>query len=280
MNGIISSIINWTIGISFLILFMTYLYFQNILIEIEHIDIKLKDMPEHFNGLKIAHISDVHIPNNAFNLEKLINILKREKPDIIAISGDLIYKYKKIDEVQLGTFCNSLSNIARTYAVTGNHEIWSESVEQWNEILKANNVIIVDNKIEIFENNKSAVAIIGLEEGCLYSEENYSYKDFELSIPKILLAHRPERFDKYCSSSIDIRPDLVLSGHAHGGQFRIPLLNKAIYAPDQGFFPKFSSGLYTSYNGIQMVISRGLSNSIFPVRIHNKVHLPIIHLKS
>lgn len=279
MNVEILSIINWSIGISILIILTIYLYLQNILIDIEHFDIKLKNMSEDLDELKIAHISDVHIPNNVFNIKKLINILEREKPDIIAITGDLIYKYKKIDEVQLGRFCNSLSNLAKTYAVTGNHEVWSKSVEQWNEILKSNDVIVVDNKIEIFEKNKSTFAIIGLKEGCLYSEEHYSCNDVELNIPIILLSHRPERFDNYCSSEIAVKPDLVLSGHAHGGQFRIPLLNKAIYAPDQGVFPKYSSGLYTSENGVQMVVSRGLSNSFFPVRIHNRIHLPIIHLK-
>lgn len=271
--------LRWSIGIFISLILTIYLYLQNIIIEIEHFDIKLKNKPVALSELKIAHVSDVHIPNNVVNLEKLINILKRERPDIIVITGDLIYKYKEIDEFQIGKLCNSLSCIAKTYAVTGNHEIWSNNVEKWNEILKANNVIVVDNKIELFEKNKLSIAVIGLKEECVYADEQYSCKDVDLNIPKILLSHRPERFEKYCSSSIGIRPDLVLSGHAHGGQFRIPFINKAIYAPDQGLFPKYSSGLYTSDNGVQMVVSRGLSNSFFPIRIHNKIHLPIIHLK-
>jgi len=279
MNLGISSIINLWISIIILTIVMIYLYLQNIWIEIEHFDIKFKNRPLNLQELKIAHISDVHVPNNVYNIEKLINKLKRENPDIIVITGDLIYKYKKIDEMQLGKLCLGLSNIAKTYAVSGNHEIWSSSIEQWNEILKSNNVTVLDNKIEIFKKGQSEVAFIGLKEGCSYLDVNFRCKYLDQSIPKILLSHRPERFNNYCTSTLNIRPDLVLSGHAHGGQFRIPLLNKAIYAPDQGLFPKYSSGLYASDNGVQMVVSRGLSNSVFPIRIHNRIHLPIIHLK-
>jgi len=273
------NITNLYITIISFILVMIYFYLQNNWIETEHFDIKLKNLPLDFKELKIAHISDVHIPNNTYNTGKLIRILKKENPDIIVLTGDLIYKLKKIDEVQLGKLCLGLSNISKTYAVTGNHEIWNNNVEQWNEILKSNNVTVVDNKIEIFEKNQSFVAIVGLKEGCLYSNEFISCKDIKSSIPKILLSHRPERFNNYYSSPKSIRPDLVLSGHAHGGQFRIPLFNIAVYAPNQGIFPKYSSGLYVSENGVQMVVSRGLSNSGFPFRINNRIHVPIIHLK-
>lgn len=279
MNVEISSIINWLIAAIILIIVVIYFYLQNRWIEIDHFDVNLKNIPSDLQKLKIAHVSDVHIPKNVYNIEKLINIIKKENPDLIVVTGDLIYKRKEIDEVQLGKLCLSLSNITKTYAVTGNHEIWNNDVERWNEILKSNNVTVLDNKVEIFKKNHSEVAIIGLKEGCKYSEEFLKCKDLECDIPKILLAHRPERFNTYYSSPKCIRPNLILSGHAHGGQFRIPLINKAIYAPNQGVFPKYSSGLYISDNNVQMVVSRGLSNSGFPIRIHNRIHLPIIHLK-
>ncbi len=271
--------INLMITIVILIIVMVYFYLQNRWIEVEHFDIKLKNMPAEFQKLKIAHISDVHIPNNVYNNEKLINILKIEKPDFIVLTGDLINKRKKIDEIKLGKLCLRLSEITKTYAVTGNHEIWNNDVERWNEILKSNNVTVLDNKAEIFRKNNSEIAIIGLKEGSKYSEEFLECKDLKCKIPKVLLSHRPERFNIYCSSLDCIRPDLILSGHAHGGQFRIPFINKALYSPNQGFFPKYSSGLYISDNNVQMVVSRGLSNSGFPVRIHNRIHLPIIQIK-
>ncbi len=278
MNGEIINI-NLLIIIMIFIIFMVYICMQNRWIEVEHFDIKLKNMPTDFQNLKIAHISDVHIPNNVYSFEKLINVLKIEKPDFIVLTGDLIYKHNKIDEVQLGKLCLRLSEVTKTFAVTGNHEIWNNDVKRWNEILKSNNVKVLDNKVEMFKKNNSEVAVIGLKEGCKYSEEFLECKDLKCNVTKILLSHRPEKFDTHCSSPDSIRPDLILSGHSHGGQFRIPFINKAIYAPNQGFFPKYSSGHYISANNVQMVVSRGLSNSGFPVRINNRIHLPIIKLK-
>lgn len=93
----------------------------------------------------------------------------------------------------------------------------------------------------------------------------------------ILLAHRPELFVSYSSTINSINPNIVFSGHAHGGQFRIPILNKGVIAPNQGLFPKYTSGVYTN-NNVKMIVSRGLGNSIIPIRINNRPHLPIIEL--
>ncbi len=256
-----------------------YIYMQNIIIDVEYFDVLLKNSRKNSCDLKIAHISDVHIPNNVVSLDKIFDVLKFEKPDIIAVTGDLIYKYKDMDEEKLKKFCSTLSGIAKTYAVSGNHEIWSHSIQKWTEILKKSNISVLDNEIEIFEKEGQKYKIIGLKEGCLYSEELYNHEKNYDNIPKILLSHRPERFEKYYLSQDAIRPDLVLSGHAHGGQFRIPFIDKAVYAPDQGPFPKYSSGLYVSDNMVQMIVSRGLSNSFFPVRINNRIHMPVISIR-
>lgn len=83
----------------------------------------------------------------------------------------------------------------------------------------------------------------------------------------------------YSSSLNSINPNLVLSGHVHGGQFRIPIINKGIIAPDQGLFPKYTSGLYVN-NNVDMIVSRGLGNSIISIRINNRPHIPITILSS
>ena len=88
----------------------------------------------------------------------------------------------------------------------------------------------------------------------------------------ILLSHRPECFNVYQNKNID----LVLSGHAHGGQFRLPFLGGVI-APNQGLFPKYDAGIYTE-NGTTMIVSRGIGNSIIPVRINNRPEIVIIEL--
>ena len=88
----------------------------------------------------------------------------------------------------------------------------------------------------------------------------------------ILLSHRPELFDTYVSGEID----LVLSGHAHGGQFRLPFIG-GLYAPGQGFFPKYDAGMY-SKETTSMVVSRGLGNSIIPLRFNNRPEIVLIEL--
>ncbi|SHH87064.1 hypothetical protein [Clostridium grantii] len=94
-------------------------------------------------------------------------------------------------------------------------------------------------------------------------------------MPVILLAHRPELFESYSSSDNSISPTIVFSGHAHGGQFRIPFMSKGIIAPNQGLFPEYTSGLY-KLNNTNMIVSRGLGNSIIHVRTNNSTDLPII----
>lgn len=88
----------------------------------------------------------------------------------------------------------------------------------------------------------------------------------------ILLSHRPELFTTYTASGVD----LVFTGHAHGGQFRIPFVG-GLVAPNQGFFPEYDAGLYTAET-TNMVVSRGVGNSIIPLRINNRPELIVVTL--
>lgn len=90
----------------------------------------------------------------------------------------------------------------------------------------------------------------------------------------ILLSHRPELFEVYAKNNID----LILSGHAHGGQFCLPLIG-GLLAPNQGLFPKYDSGIYTQEN-TNMVVSRGIGNRLFPFRFNNCPEVILIELKS
>ena len=89
----------------------------------------------------------------------------------------------------------------------------------------------------------------------------------------ILLAHRPDFFDEYVKSG----SDLVLSGHAHGGQFRLPFVG-GLYAPGQGFLPEYDSGIYTE-GSTSMIVSRGIGNSAFPIRFNNRPEIILVELK-
>ena len=90
----------------------------------------------------------------------------------------------------------------------------------------------------------------------------------------ILLSHRPELFDLY----VETEMDLVFSGHAHGGQFRLPFVG-GLVAPNQGFFPKYDAGQFNEEN-TTMIVSRGVGNSIIPIRFNNRPEIVLVTLRN
>jgi len=197
--------------------------------------------------------------------------------DFIVMTGDIIDRSADLKTCGLDKLCKGLSDIAKTYAVTGNHEYWNGNVEKWNYILTQCHVDVVDDTIAFYTKNDKRIAVMGLSDDEKYTPVNFKDIQTAKDIPLILLAHRPELFNSYSSNLNYIKPKLVLCGHAHGGQFRLPFLNQGIVAPDQGFLPQYTSGLYTN-NNVEMIVSRGLGNSIIPIRINNRPDLPIIEL--
>lgn len=258
--------------IFFTLVIIGYCFAENNWIEVEHIKIEINNLPKELNGLKIAHISDVHLSKNDSNIDNIVNKVKQEKPDIIVMTGDIIDQSADLKTCGLDKLCKGLSEITKTYAVTGNHEIWNKHVDEWTNTLTENDIKVIDNKVEMYTKNDKSIAVVGLMDGNEYKPVNIN------DIPMILLSHRPELFvSSYSSDLNSINPNIVFSGHAHGGQFRIPIIDKGVIAPNQGLFPKYTSGLYTNSN-VKMIVSRGLGNSIIPIRINNRPHLPIIEL--
>ena len=151
-------------------------------------------------------------------------------------------------------------------------------------VVGADTIVVLDNqKIEVM-NDSDSIDIIGLADTSFIESDWLEYggnaetKNLLNTLTegttnfKILLSHRPELFDIYSNSNVN----LIFSGHAHGGQFRLPFIGGLI-APDQGFFPKLTEGIHTS-NDTSMIISRGLGNSIIPVRILNRPELIVVTL--
>lgn len=241
----------------------------------EHFYIKIKDLPEEINGLVIVQLSDVHLSKNTAKIEKILNKVSAQNPDIIVITGDTVNKNTSFKICGLNELCQGLTKIAPAYAVSGNHETKSTHFNQWIKILERNNIIFIDNKQQRYTKNGKSLIIIGLADGDGYQTANFNNP---MQMPVVLLAHRPELFvSSYSSASNRSKPDLVFSGHAHGGQFRLPLIKQGIFAPNQGLFPKYTSGLYFN-NNVQMIVSRGLGKSIFPLRLNNRPHMPVIEL--
>lgn len=265
------------------IAFFAFFNWQNNSITISEIVFKNDTIPESFKGYKILQISDLHNKEFGSKQNKILAKIEKIKPDIIVITGDLIDSNHTNIDIAM-ELINGAINIAPTYYVSGNHEAWYGSYEDLKSKLENSGVVVLDNqKIEVF-NDSDSIDIIGLADTSFIKYDWLEYGDnvetknllntlTEGSTNfKILLSHRPELFDIYSDSSVD----LIFSGHAHGGQFRLPFIG-GLVAPDQGFFPKLTEGVHTS-NNTSMIISRGLGNSIIPLRIFNRPELIVVTL--
>ena len=152
--------------------------------------------------------------------------------------------------------------------------------------MKSAGVNILENSYSSISKENSKINIIGINDPSFDALQLYGYTDQQIiskDLEKltnnsdeytILLSHRPELFDTYCSYNIN----LVFAGHAHGGQIRLPFIGGVI-APNQGFFPQYTSGLYQKGN-TNMIVSRGLGNSAFPFRINNRPEIVVVKLSN
>lgn len=261
------------------LLLIIYIRFQNKSIEVEKIEVEIENLSNELSGLRIVHLSDLHIPDNGPSIKNIIKEVENQKPDVIVMTGDIIdgdvgNKIDELTELSIG-----LSNITTTYAVSGNHEKRNGNYDNWKEAINKSDVKIIDNEVDLYTKNGASLLFIGVEDSNRKKFQEYNGKSEFDGIPKILLAHHPEYFEWYSSKEFGAELELMFSGHAHGGQFRIPFINMGIIAPGQGIFPKKTSGIYTNSQGKNLVVSRGLGSSSFPIRLNNRVHLPVIELK-
>lgn len=218
--------------------------------------------------VKIVHVSDLHGKSFGAQNKRLIFAVKRENPDFIAVTGDVIHRYnQKNIKVALETI-STLSRVAPVLYVSGNHEMRNKGYRFFRKNLKEAGAEVLDNRtVEI-----CGVTVTGLNGA---HNKNGTLKKIAPESPeKILLAHMPQFINNYSACGYS----LVLCGHAHGGQFKIPFSKRGIYAPGQGFFPKYTEGIHTLGN-TKMIISRGLGNSEFPLRLFNRPEIVTITLK-
>lgn len=209
--------------------------------------------------LKILHVSDFH--DYKFDKKKIEEILQSQ-PDMIAFTGDMIDR-NRYDLENMKAFVNQFKGYPMFY-VTGNHEAANGHLDEVIETLEALGVQVLQNEVAMFK----GIQIIGVHDQII--GEQYPVVD---DGPKILLVHRASRIERYKDQKIN----LILSGHAHGGQWR--LFNQGMISPDQGVFPKYSSGVYL-FNDTKAIVNRGLGNSILPLRWYNGPEIILIHVKS
>lgn len=258
------------------IILLLWIIWGNSALMVEEFTLYSSKIPENFSGYRIAQISDLHQAEFGENNQKLIDLLQNTNPDMIVITGDMVDSNHTDVTISLA-FAEQAVQIAPTYYVTGNHEAMLSAYDAWKTELEAMGVVVLENQAVPIEKDGDTILCLGLHDPTFTknSIENTLHtlvSSYRTDSYKILLAHRPEYFDIYADSNVD----LVFSGHAHGGQFRLPFIG-GIIAPGQGFFPKYDSGIYTK-GTTNMIVSRGLGNSIIPVRIHNRPEIVVVEL--
>ena len=254
----------------------------NTALEMNTYTISAENLPGNFAGYRIAHISDLHNTQMGEDNEKLLQMLKDARPDMIAITGDLIDSYNTDLAIALD-FAEKAMQIAPCYYVPGNHEARIGQYDRLKSSLEDLGVVVLENEGVVLEKGDETIRVWGAADPSFQTDylmgDSKSVMELQLqeladepSQFTILLSHRPELLDVYAQSGVN----LVLTGHAHGGQFRLPFVG-GLYAPNQGFLPEYDGGLYTQ-NGTTMVVSRGIGNSIIPFRFNNRPEIVVIEL--
>lgn len=255
----------------------------NTALELNTYTISSDRLPEAFGGYRIAHISDLHNAEMGKDNENLLDLLREAEPDIIAITGDIIDSRNTNVEIAVD-FAKAAMEIAPCYYVTGNHENRVSEYDELKAGLMEQGVVVLDDERIELERFGETISLLGINDPSFQTD--YLFGDSETVVQSklkeiskaekeftILLAHRPELFEVYADNNMD----LVLCGHAHGGQFRLPFVG-GLVAPNQGLFPKYDAGLYTDEN-TNMIVSRGIGNSIIPLRFNNRPEVILVELR-
>lgn len=269
----------WSIPcVILLIVLIAWIAWDNQALEVNEWTVSDRDIPGTFSGYRIAQISDLHNAEFGEHNEELLSMLAGTAPDIIVLTGDLVDS-RRTDVDAAADFAAQAMEIAPVYYVTGNHESRLQRLFPALEArLEAADVTVLRGEAVLLSRGGQQIQLLGVDDITFYTGnwEDQLPEDLERlkkeGLYTVLLSHRPDLLKLYEKAGVD----LVFTGHAHGGQIRLPWIG-GILAPDQGFFPKYDSGLYT-LGETNLMVSRGLGNSLFPFRVNNPPEIVVVEL--
>lgn len=253
----------WSVITFMVIVFAIFAYIQNNHIVVTTIQYQNEKIPDAWKGYRIVQISDLHTKSFGKGNRKLLTRMEELKPDLIVLTGDLVDSRSKHYEGVI-QFVKDAASIAPVYYVTGNHEYQIADAKREaliEGITKAGGKCLSNETVELTKNG-ATIKLSGLEENCLF-DMTLDKMELDPEELNILLAHEPQWIKRYVAG----KADLVFTGHAHGGQFILPFFGP-VYAPGQGLRPKYATGVHVQ-GATTMVVSRGLGNSVIPLRLFN-----------
>jgi len=251
-------------------------------------DVRLKTVTynvksSEINGeIKLVLVTDLHSCYYGKNQSKLLCEMEKYQPDAVLLGGDIFDDVS--DDTNAEIFIDALAEKYKTYYVSGNHEWWSNRMQNMFNRLSGKGVVVLRGSTDVLEIGEDIITVSGIDDPEVNTYESTylnwgkqlerAGESIEQNYLNILLTHRPEYVKQYFVYDFDV----VMAGHAHGGQFRIPFILNGFYAPNQGFFPKLAGGMYDS-DGKKLIVSRGLARESTRLpRIFNRPELVFVNL--
>lgn len=251
------------------------------------VEIRDEKIPAAFDGFVLCQVSDVHNEARGEGNAALLRALREAAPDLICITGDFLDSRRTDLDFAL-ELAGQLAEIAPAVYVTGNHEARLMDLSALEAGLAARGVRVLRDGWTPLARGGEEIALIGLDDPGFAAGEGWTLSEgldqtqARLSALlaqagdrfSLVLSHRPELLPAYAEAGAD----LVLSGHAHGGQVRLPGIG-GLFAPGQGILPRLTSGVYAR-GETRLVVSRGLGNSAFPLRVFNPPEIVTVTLRA
>jgi len=255
--------------------FFPYLYLERLSLALRRYQVGIRNLPGAFEGFTILHLSDLHDKEFGSGGKELIELVRQEHFDMVAATGDLVRGDRPLLTPALELIAGLKALGPRPiFSVLGNHDWRLNRGREFNETLRDAGVGVLANSSELIEKGKDRLWVVGVDDPVTQRDRlEHALRDADSGVPRLLLAHSPQIFPQ----AIEKGMDLLLVGHTHGGQIRIPVLG-APYVPRMGFFPPWDYGLYSSGTST-MIVSGGLGESGLPVRFNIRPELSLITLR-
>ena len=260
---------------------------QNDSIQVERFQCVSAKIPTAFDGFVVVCVADLHEKEFGPNNKRLFAEIRAANPDVIAISGDLLVD-PPLNVEFARQFIADAAKIAPVYYVSGNHEAIAPTQTEYLPFVKAleeAGAFALDGEKVELKRDAASIVIAGVADPLLelkadrrLTSEQVVAEKLRRALPDerfcLLISHRPELAELYAKHGVD----LALTGHAHGGQIRLPFVG-GLVAPNQGILPRYDAGAYRIGESTT-IVSRGLGPSIFPTRLFNRPHLVVCELKT
>lgn len=263
-----------------LVLLAVFIWWSNRSLQTERFAFSSPRLPAGFDGCVIVQLSDLHGAEFGEGNKELLRQVEACGPDYIFVTGDLLDQYRRTPHSYAVELCRSLTGIAPTYFVTGNHEWALPDARGLKRKLEEAGVTVLANEYVSLERGGDRILLAGIDDPNGYADQK-TPEELAAEIRSawdgafwMLLAHRNNRFAGEYSL---LGADLVIAGHGHGGLIRLPFTDGLI-SVERTLFPSYTAGFYRE-NGADLFVSRGLGNSGRTFRLFNRPEIVVLTLQ-